>query len=129
MNPQDTNKTGLPFQYVVTTNALAAAGQQTVALTLEQDSWFKLVAYLGMGSGDNATDSEPNGFTVQIQESGGKLYQSAAMPQRLICPRQKMMPLVPVIIAPGTNLQFSFVNLLGVANTITFVLDGFKMFS
>jgi len=123
------NKTGTPFQYVVFTAALGAAAASIVPLSIDQDSFFVLQSYAGMGSVDNTTDSEPNSFTVQIQESTGKLYMNQPMPQRLICPRQKTIFLPTIEIAPGTNLQFSFVNLGGAGNTITFALLGLKRFS
>lgn len=118
----------IPYDYLVTSSALAANASQTVPLLLDQDWWFEPVQILASSSLDTDTDIQPNNFSVQIQDiASGRFMSSARVPQRLATPYNQFYTFRRrMYFPPLTNLFFDFLNLTGSSNTVSLVLNGFK---
>jgi len=122
----------LPFDYLVSSGALAISGTALVNLTLAQDSWFELHVIAGSSTLDAATDFMPNNYSCQItDQSTGRQFANARIPERVLSsPANGGMRLLrPVQFAPSATIQFDFLNLSAAStNTVSLVLKGFKIY-
>lgn len=130
--PDNRSENILPFDYLVSSGAMAASGTATVTLTLAQDSWFELHVIAGSSSLDLDTDFMPNNFTCQItDQSTGRQLANARIPQRVLCsPANGGMRLLrPVQFSPSANIILDFLNLdAALVNTVSLVFKGFKLY-
>lgn len=120
----------LPFEYLVSSGAMAASAAAQVTLTLQADSNFELQALMGSSSLDADTDFMPNNFSCQItDQSTGRQLMSARIPQRILVgpSNGSLMERHRIVFPAQAILLFDFLNLdSGNANTVTFVLKGYK---
>ena len=119
----------IPFSYVVLAT-VAASGTLTVPLQLQNDSYFEHEITLATSSLDVDTEFAPNNFSVKITDTGtGRDLSNLAVPQVLMAAVARFAPLHKrsIIYPPKANLQFVFTNLVASENTVTLVLQGYKM--
>jgi len=121
----------IPFWYVVTSTAMAANANNQQTLIMQADSWFELNTILGSCTEDADTDFMPNNFSVNLtDQASGRNLASARVPQRILCqPANGGLSLqTGIIFPPSANILLDFLNLTGNSNTVTLVLQGFKVF-
>ena len=131
-------KNKLPFFYLVSSGALNANASGQVTLVLQTDSFFELVS-LGASCTMDTTRSDgaalanpfsPNNFSVQITDlSTGRQLSNARIPQRVITPQRGFYFPQPILFTPSSNLLFDFLDVSGATNTISLVLQGYKVFN
>lgn len=122
----------IPAYYQVSV-ALTANSIGSTSLTTDGDSTFRLCIFQGTCSKDAAADISPNNFGVRIALQNGRVLTSPStifVPQRVICPTQQFfVPLSwQIDFPPKSILEFTFQDLSGDVNTVTFVLVGYKLF-
>ena len=118
----------LPFDYVVTSTAIAGSGTNTQSKIIEPNANFILVAILASSSLDAATDWLPNNFSFQIQYiSSGRFLSDSNVLQRFASPINGGYKLLqPVRFDANGQFSIVFTNLSASTNTCTLNLRGFK---
>ena len=123
-------KSYIPFDYIAILT-LAANGQATVALQIQQDADFELHNILGVSSKDAATDNHSNNFTVLWKDSStGRQFSNAPVPQSAFGgpSNGSIREFRPIVLSKSTQMEFSATDISGFANVVTIILKGYKVF-
>jgi len=126
------NKTDkiIAFDYLVSSNALAANGNAQVTLTLAADSQFELHGILATSSADLATDFAPNNFSCQMSDqSTGRQFANTRIPQVALAGigRFALLERRPITFPALGTILFDFLNLTGNTLTAYVILKGYKL--
>lgn len=125
-----TTQTRIPFWYSFPVAILTNGSNDTKGLTIETNSAFECWKVLISCTADGDTDTNPNNVTIRLQDNGtGRFLSGAQIAQRIISPisGENRFP-TPVIFAPSSTLVCEYTDLSAGANSVSVVLQGFKLF-
>jgi len=132
MNPN--NQQIQPFTYLKQLTLAASLGATVEGtLTLEANSMFELLEWIGVSSEEDGTEYRPNYFSVEItDQSTGRNFSNSAVPQCLLTHQvvdSGLQNIRQIVFPPSTNITFKLTNLTANAQTVTIGAKGYKLFS